>query len=531
VLAIAPQEATDAVGAIMRLRAFVEEVDRRELDDEDRGGLLFSCSSQLINCGSRVGDRSAIQLGRALAEKALAAATPGSPHAYECQYSIANSMLEECDLDWPETGEDRTAWEPPLVALRLAQRETLRDARALLFAISEAEGAHSRTRSAACCNLANDLDSSGRWAEAYNFYLRALEIRSDNGNAAGNLAQLLGYRIASGIGPTGHLAAVYDYYVTLAKSLREGTTGFAGADVTEFWDNLDLTGSMGHFAHGPVDGDDYQQWVAQYRLALSPVVEGLGTDDPRWDTAAIQTLYGNSGDPTQPAIISEMNVLKADFLVSRRLAFEGATSIENHDLAQPESDPGYYIDTLDYSLYGTQYSMLLLAQRSTLDVLDKTAVVANDHFASGMTPHKVSFRTFWTDQPGQIRPSLIKGPGRAFPALALTELAIDMSNDGMYAASQAMRNAGTHRIVHAALLEATGVTQESRSSIDVYELLDSTVLALQVTRSAYLYLIDLVAMWNHPDDHPGVYVPLPTFEYSPRNTDTADPDNLEPDHS
>lgn len=83
----------------------------------------------------------------------------------------------------------------------------------------------------------------------------------------------------------------------------------------------------------------------------------------------------------------------------------------------------------------------------------------------------------------------------------------------MYAASQALRNAGTHRIVHAALREVTGVTVDARSRIDLFELVDSTILALQVTRSAYLYLIDLVASWNHPDDHPEEHVPIPSFEY------------------
>lgn len=39
------------------------------------------------------------------------------------------------------------------------------------------------------------------------------------------------------------------------------------------------------------------------------------------------------------------------------------------------------------------------------------------------------------------------------------------------------------------------------------------MLALQGTRSAYLYLIDLVSSWNHPDDHVGDYVPFPSFEF------------------
>lgn len=76
-----------------------------------------------------------------------------------------------------------------------------------------------------------------------------------------------------------------------------------------------------------------------------------------------------------------------------------------------------------------------------------------------------------------------------------------------------MRNAGTHRIVHAAVLEAAGVTIDARSRIHFLELVDSTILALQVTRSAYLYLIDLVASWNRPEDHPGDYFPFPFYEY------------------
>jgi tetratricopeptide (TPR) repeat protein len=518
----------DTAGAIDAIGTIASEVAQQALEDIERSGLLLSCSSMLINCGSRIGDRSAIKQGRDLALQALAEVETSSSHAWACRYNIANSLVEEADVDASRASGERTSWEPLHIAHRLEHREALRDARSLLFAIVEAENADSRTRSAACCNLASALDTSGRWAEAYTFYLRALEIRPDNGNAAGNIAQLLTYRIRSGVGQTGHLAAVYDYYVTLAQSLREGTISFAGSDVADLWDALEMIESPGHFSHGPAEGDEYQKWIAHHRLALSPVVEGFGTDDRRWDTAAISHLYGPIDRPELPPIVGEMNVLKADFLVSRRLAFDGTIALAEGELEQQESDPGYYIDTLDYALYGVPYSMLLLAQRSTLDVLDKTAVVANEYFNCGMLASKVSFRSFWADTPGHIRMTLVKGTGRALPALALAELALDMSPEGMYVGSQDLRNAGTHRIVHAALLGATGVTRDSRSSIELGKLLESTVLALQVTRSAYLYLIDLVAMWNDPNDHPGPYAQLPVFEYSPTNNE-ASPEPIEED--
>jgi hypothetical protein len=62
------------------------------------------------------------------------------------------------------------------------------------------------------------------------------------------------------------------------------------------------------------------------------------------------------------------------------------------------------------------------------------------------------------------------------------------------------------------------------SSVDLTDLVNSTVVALQVTRSAYLYLIDLVYMWNHPDDHEGDYFPFPGFSY------LLDPTTEDPNH-
>jgi tetratricopeptide (TPR) repeat protein len=523
-MAVAPMRSSDPASAIVELRRLAAVVEHAQITELERGYLYFSCSSQLLNCAPTTADREAIQFGRDLAERALERAEPDGPQAWECRYNIANSLLEECDLDWPDTSGDASEWEPEFIEMRLKHSNVLREARAMLFKISEAENAQDRTRSASCCNLANALDTSGRWAEAYDWYLRALEISPDNGNAAGNLAQLLQVRIESGIGQTGHLATVYDHYLSLAQAAREGTIRFAGDDVADHWDALMPTGSLGHFAHEPGE-DPYHQWVAQHRLALSPAVEGLGTDDSRWDTATISTLFSSIDDPSTPAILGEMNVLKADFLVSRRLAFGAITDIAEHALAQPESDTGYYVDTEDFALYGTSYSMLLLAQRSTLDVLDKTAVAANDHFECGDRPDRVSFRKFWTDNTGALRADLVRGPGRARPVLAIAELAVDMAEGGMYADSQALRNAGTHRIVHAALLDATGVTRLSRSSIDVLRLIESTLLALQVTRSAYLYLIDLVAMWNRPEDRAGEWIELRTPEYSPRSSQSAADDD------
>lgn len=492
-----------------------KEISSSGLPELDMAALRFTCSSLVINAGADLGDAALLAKGKDLAARAQSETPPSEPLHYQCMYNLANAALEICDLGLPAGGtrEERLAG---IVENRRTNRTVLRDIRGMLNSIGSSPIADPRTRSAAYCNLANCLDHSERWAEAYDFYLLALDADPTNGNAAGNLAQLLLNRIRSGVGQTGHIAAVYDKYVRLAQSLREGTVAFAGEQTATKWDGLEMTESLGHLSHGLDGADDqdseYRSWVATYRLALSAAVEGLGSEDAHWDGAAIEALYGTSIEEMTPPILAEMNVLKSDFLVSRRLAFDGYVQVAEGP-KQKDDDSGYYVETLDYSLYGTQYSKLLLAQRSALDVLDKTAVVANEHFGIGDNPSRVFFRQFWANKAGHVREGLQETPQRSLAAFALSELAFDMDKGGMYAPSQALRNAGTHRIVHAAIRETTGVTVDARSRIDLFELVDSTVLALQVTRSAYLYLIDLVASWNHPEDHPDGYLPFPSYEY------------------
>ena len=518
----------DLSGTAATARTIAMGVEASSLTDEQKSALLFMCSSVIINCGSELGESALLSAGKEVARQAESRTTPDQPLHYQCRYNVANAVCGLCDLGLP-LADRREVWEPQLIQNRIERRDELQEARRTFFEVGSSTIADPRTRSAAYCNLGNMLDHSGRWAEAYDFYLRALEADPRNGNAAGNLAQLLRTRIDTGIGQTGHIAAVYNKYVALAQDLLEGTLEFASARGAERWDQLEPTDSAGHLSHGLEDLDaingEYRRWVAHHRLALSPAVEGLGTEDIRWDSAAIEVLYGASPEEMNPPILGAMNVLKSDFLVSRRLAFEGVAQVIAGP-QQADEDSGSYVETLDYSLYGIQYSKLLLAQRSALDVLDKTAVVANEHFGVGDVPSKVAFRKFWKTKTGELRGTLVKAPGRALPNLALAELAMDMDKTGMYAASQALRNAGTHRMVHAAVASATGVTQDSRSRIDLPELLDSATLALQVTRSAFLYLIDLFTMWNHPEDHKGAYLPFPGLRRY-FNDSTADGANVD----
>jgi hypothetical protein len=290
----------------------------------------------------------------------------------------------------------------------------------------------------------------------------------------------------------GHLAAVYDHYVTMAKSLRERTIELAGVAAADRWDALELTGSRGHFRHAGDHLDPYQQWIVRHRLALVASAEGLGSDSAQWDTASVKGVVRSAGEPV-PGIFGALNVLKAEFVVGRRLAFRGEKMHAESGGQQHPDDPGLYTDTLDGALYGEAPALLLLAQRSALDVLDKIAVTANEHFCTGLPPSRVEYSNYWKDlKTGQIRPQLEPVQDGLRLLLALAELATDLGDGGMYPSARLLRNAGTHRLVHATNGDPTGPTRDTFSTVNVHELQTATLEALQVVRAAYLYLIDLI---------------------------------------
>ena len=56
------------------------------------------------------------------------------------------------------------------------------------------------------------------------------------------------------------------------------------------------------------------------------------------------------------------------------------------------------VDTLDYARYGIKQSLLVLAQKAAVDVLDKVAAAANVDLKIGGDPQAVSFGTCWHER-------------------------------------------------------------------------------------------------------------------------------------
>lgn len=494
------REPATLVIALAGLRALEAEMRSADLTDDERRSLTFTLSSVMINLGSDVRSVDDLSTGVQWATRLLDDDEAPTVLMLQAAYNRANGLAGIFEIK--EAGSCLAAISSPSCSYRLAHLAGLRESRMLYRGIGADRSLPADVRGRALCNLANVLDDSGRWIEAFSAYKDALEADPTNGNAAGNIAELLRKRLARRVDQRGHLAAVYDKYVAMAQALRDRTIELAGTAAAERWDSLELMGSHGHLLHAGNGLDPYQDWIVRHRLALVASAEGLGSDSPQWDTASARGVVGTAGEDV-PGIFGALNVLKAEFLVARQLAFRGAQMHAEPPGRQHPDDSGLYTDTLDGAVYGQAAALLLLAQRSALDVLDKIAVTANEHFKSGLPPSKVEYSSYWTNtKTGQIRPQLEAPDDDNYSLLALAELAGDLSERGMYPSARLLRNAGTHRLVHATAGEPTGPTRDTFSTVNMHELQAAAIEALQVVRAAYLYFVDLIdSQFGEPSDN------------------------------
>jgi hypothetical protein len=186
------------------------------------------------------------------------------------------------------------------------------------------------------------------------------------------------------------------------------------------------------------------------------------------------------------------NVMKSDFLAARYLAYQALSG------TFPES--GLYSDTLDYAVYGVAPSMLSLAQRACIDVLDKIAAATTEYFAIPGPAKSVYFSNRWFDnsprsQPRTWHPLLRPYIDKGNTALiALAELSLDVGEGGALHQQKAYRHSSTHRFT---VLHDIGCNP-SRESVHVEhckitDFKSHLIESLQLARAAALYFVEMIS--------------------------------------
>ncbi|MGX7698282.1 LA2681 family HEPN domain-containing protein [Gordonia polyisoprenivorans] len=472
--------------------------------------VLTNAGSVLINAGSRTGNEENLATGELWMQTIVDSGLLNDAEKESAAlYNLANSRLALTDIAYSRAlgGEDREDQIRATAQQRIRDKDRLRLARVEL---ARAAGLTSnlRAKGMRLCNLANALDHSGRWVEAYDAYVRALDGDPENGAAAGNAAVLIERAIGNGWDFDGHLCSLYDHYLGMAKANRAVTVSVAGEHAARKYDAMEMLGSDEPVFESRHE-DIYRDWVARHRLALIAALEGTGnqSENGRWDAiglASVTDISSSSG--AVPRIFSILNVLKGDFLVARRLAFEAEQVLdETGGWHLHDSDTGTYADTLQYEVHGEAVSKLVLAHRAALDVLDKTAVAVNDHLDVGDDPTKVWFRKFWFQDKEctRFREALVERSGMSTAILAMAELALDMTKGGMYEHAQDVRNAGTHRfiLVHHGMAEVESTA--TLQAITLAGMREACHQSLTVARAAFIYLVALLAMHESRKERQG----------------------------
>lgn len=474
-------------------------------------GQVNYCSS-LVNAAGDAVDMDALVRAAEVAHRI--AASPGISPTYRrwALYNQANATAAITDIRASTMLADPnnpTDWR----AVRWDLRSDLTKCRRLFRKAADVDGPNDLLAAAmAHCNLANTLDVSGRWLEAYDHYVAALGDDPTNGNAAGNAALLLKRVADSGWGNRRHLYGLYDRYLKTAHALRDRTVEIAGERAARLFDDLELSGAdHAGDEHEPLD--EYQGWVLDHRLALTPALEGVGHLGSQWDDATVTGIRTPFEQDQPPEIITMMNLLKSDYLVARRTLYRAELMLEDAPTVQHDDDPGRYTSTQDTALYGEPTAMIVLAQRAALDVLDKIAVAVNEHFEVGDRVKDIYFMKFWTERAAttpatvKLRSKVLNAmPGCETFVLSMAELTVDMASDGMYGKAKAMRHAGTHRF---ALLSQE--KEPSRASVDSFTVSEARQAAyesMSVARAAYLYLAATVNVFESKKSGPTIDVSL-----------------------
>jgi tetratricopeptide (TPR) repeat protein len=463
--------------------------------DKSIGGTFFTSLKAciLIDAGSRAKNKPAIEEGITLFKKLLAK----SPKQADLHYNLGNGLLALADLE-PYAGYE---W-------YLTTAEARREGRSSLQrAIS---GNNSlQLRSIALTNLGNALWKAQRWAEAYDAYARALAQDGSNAMASTGAAKVLLRCIARGIGDKQVLQSVAARHLETAKLHWGRIAELAGTRAPQQLSKL-LQKRLE--AGTPPDlrrASAYEKFVAAHRLALSPTIDGQDCSLKRWDSLRFDSITEQAGkDSGVPALFAMLNVMKSDFLAARYLAHQALSG------TFPES--GLYSDTLDYAIYGVAQSMLSLAQRACIDVLDKVAVATTDYFAIPGSPRTVYFANRWfaDSQRGQplswhasLRPHIDKGNTAI---IALTEISLDVGEGGALHRKKSLRHSSTHRFT---VLHDLGCNP-SRESVhvehcEISDFKTHLIESLQLARAAVLYFVEMVSIAESSNaSSPGKTVPI-----------------------
>lgn len=256
-------------------------------------------------------------------------------------------------------------------------------------------------------NLANQLNSVGRFVEALEMWSKALAIEPMFGVSLGN----------RGYGYVHYARAIYD------KDLTYIFLGFAHSDFKNalcrdakyygednnakqyFNSGIEWIESLFELKSDIINsrtlidyklGDTreevkYRKWCLDNILFLNPINDIKSHSVAAVDSLVQPPIISSIEDPYPPATIGFFSQIKQEFVTSRWMYYHGITTEQPHFSDKDVT----LINTLDYPGYSYSIEHIKSSFRTSYSILDKIAFLLNHYFSMHTKENKVSFRSIW----------------------------------------------------------------------------------------------------------------------------------------
>jgi hypothetical protein len=255
-------------------------------------------------------------------------------------------------------------------------------------------------------NLANQLDTVGRFIEAQGLWCEALRRLPTFWMARCNRGRgLMSY--ASALHDPGHQAlfalVAHDELMQGIHDLDQhpdygerSLRPFFASAAEGISRHYDLAHIETHWRgeDGDEDVQGYRRWCLQQTLFLNPLNDLGPHPIAARDVLSLPDFVAPVGEP--PVLIGLFNQLKQEFVSARWLYFEGATADEVH----PSDRDVLLYNTLDYPAFGLAVEKIKISFRMAYSLLDKVAYFLNHYLKLGIPDKKISFRTIWRTKDG-----------------------------------------------------------------------------------------------------------------------------------
>lgn len=365
-------------------------------------------------------------------------------------------------------------------------------------------------------NLANQLNTLGRFIEAHAYWSDALTIDPSFWMARANRGRgLMHYAFALYDPSHTEVFALYAHndlvkaVELISKHPHLGDNqliSFFSKSAEQIANHFDIE-AIGK-AHKPDDWDMdteptervYRRWCLSNVLFLNPLNDIEATSVVARDIMTLPDFITPINEP--PIVVGMFNELKQGFVSARWMLWEGIQSDEPH-LSDREV---LLYNTLDYPAYGLSVEKVKVAFRMAYSILDKIAYFLNHYLALGIPEKEVSFRTIWRENDkekgkgkGLVRDHFAKSENWSFRGLFwlsndLFEKDMRDSTEPEAQALADLRNHLEHKYVkvHEMLLPSKLVGDPFHDTlayaITRLDLERRTLRLMQLVRSALIYL-------------------------------------------